>query len=75
MTMKKRLHWLVLAGLLCFKASAFSQDANFWIFLCFGQSNMEGFPGLEPQDHGPVDERCEVYVSKSLDGTAPDRDL
>ncbi len=32
-------------------------DKDFYIFLCFGQSNMEGFPGVEDQDRGPADER------------------
>lgn len=39
-----------LAVLLLLHANAFSQDPNFYIFLCFGQSNMEGFPGIEEQD-------------------------
>jgi len=30
--------------------TAFSQDQNFYIFLCFGQSNMEGHARFEPQD-------------------------
>jgi len=39
-----------LAVLLLLHTSAFSQDPNFYVFLCFGQSNMEGFPGIEEQD-------------------------
>jgi len=31
-------------------ANAFAQDPNFYIFLCFGQSNMEGAARIEPQD-------------------------
>jgi hypothetical protein len=31
-------------------ANVFSQDQNFYIFLCFGQSNMEGHARFEPQD-------------------------
>jgi hypothetical protein len=31
-------------------SSAFSQDKNFYIFLCFGQSNMEGNARFEAQD-------------------------
>jgi len=45
---------LVLAGLLWLNFDAFSQDPKFYIFLCFGQSNMEGFPGIEPQDKTEV---------------------
>jgi len=54
---------LVLTGLLLFHVSAFSQDTNFLVFLCFGQSNMEGFPGIEEQDKGPVDERFQVLAA------------
>ena len=43
--------------------SAFSQDPNFYIFLCFGQSNMEGYPGIELQDKGPVDERFQMMAA------------
>ena len=34
-----------------------AQDENFYIFLCFGQSNMEGAARPEPQDLEGVDER------------------
>ena len=43
--------------------SAFGQDTNFWIFLCFGQSNMEGFPGIEEQDKTGVDDRLKVFAA------------
>ena len=49
------LFWLVL--LLTIKAS--SQDQNFYIFLCFGQSNMEGNAKFEAQDT-TVDSRFQV---------------
>jgi len=61
MKMKSRL--LVLAGLLLFYVNAFSQDTNFWIFVCFGQSNMEGFPGIEQQDKTNVDDRFQVLAT------------
>jgi hypothetical protein len=38
---------------------ALSQDPDFYIFLCFGQSNMEGNARIEPQDT-TVDERFQV---------------
>ncbi len=38
-------------------------DKNFYVFLCFGQSNMEGFPGIEAQDKGPVDDRFKVLAA------------
>jgi alpha-L-fucosidase 2 len=54
---------LVLAGLLLLIVNAFSQDTNHFVFLCFGQSNMEGFPGVEAQDKGPVDDRFQVLAA------------
>ena len=39
------------------------QDKNFSIFLSLGQSNMEGFPGIEEQDKGPTDERFQVLAA------------
>ncbi len=52
----------VLLGLLLSGASVRAQDPNFYIFLCFGQSNMEGFPGVEPQDK-TVDPRFQVLAT------------
>ena len=40
-----------------FGLNAFSQDTNFWVFECFGQSNMEGFSGIQEQDQKNVDNR------------------
>ena len=53
----------LLAGLLLFSSAALAQNPNRFVFLCFGQSNMEGFPGIEEQDKGPVDERFEVLAA------------
>jgi hypothetical protein len=53
----------MLAGVLLLNESAFSQDTNLFVFLCFGQSNMEGFPGIEPPDKMPVDERLQVMAA------------
>jgi len=53
----------LLAGLIFLNANAFSQDTNLFVFLCFGQSNMEGFPGIEEQDKGPVDARLQVLAA------------
>ena len=50
---------LLFAGLLFTNAKVFSQDPNFYIFLCFGQSNMEGNPKAEAQD-SIVDPRFQV---------------
>jgi len=64
---------LTLAGLLLLSGCAHLQnqkaenknapDKHFYVFLCFGQSNMEGFPGIEPQDKGPVDDRFQVFAA------------
>ena len=56
--MKLKLALACLAALVSFTSNALADgpDTNFYIFLCFGQSNMEGFPGVEEQDK-TVDER------------------
>ena len=48
--MKMKTGLLLLGGLLMSAGNVPAQDTNFFIFLCFGQSNMEGFPGIEQQD-------------------------
>lgn len=40
-----------------------SPDKNFYIFLCFGQSNMEGFPGIEEIDKTNIDNRFRVLAA------------
>jgi len=60
--MKKKFV-LLLSGLLLLAANAFSQDTNFWIFLCFGQSNMEGFPGVPADYKTNVPSRFQVLAS------------
>jgi len=62
--MKIKPGLLLLAGLLWSTAtSAFSQDNKFYVFLCLGQSNMEGFPGIQAEDKGPVDDRFQVLAA------------
>jgi hypothetical protein len=39
---------------------SFSQDKKFYIFLCFGQSNMEGHAKIPPQDTVGVNPRFQV---------------
>jgi hypothetical protein len=56
---KMKYSLFVLVGLLCLSAQSFSQDKNFYIFLCFGQSNMEGNARVEAQD-SIVDSRFQV---------------
>jgi hypothetical protein len=57
--MKRISKLLMIAGMLLISISAFSQDKNFYIFLCFGQSNMEGAARAEAQD-SIVDSRFQV---------------
>ena len=61
--MKTSLRRLVFAGLLLLSVSIHAQDRNFFIFLCFGQSNMEGYPGIQEQDKGPVDARFQMLAA------------
>jgi alpha-L-fucosidase 2 len=61
--MKTKLSWCFVAGLLALNPGAVAHDTNFFVFLCLGQSNMEGFPGIEEQDKGPVDERFQVLAA------------
>ena len=55
--------FLVLATMLILNVKALAQDKNFYVFLSFGQSNMEGYPGIEEQDKGPVDGRFQVLAA------------
>ena len=50
----------LLTTLIFVNTKIFSQDPNFYIFLCFGQSNMEGNARPEAQDTTTVDERFQV---------------
>lgn len=60
--MKKKIfsQLIAVAALLLMTVSAYSQDPNFYIFLCFGQSNMEGNARIEAQDTVGVDPRFQV---------------
>lgn len=56
--MKKNSLFLLIAMFLI-SLNTFAQDPNFYIFLCFGQSNMEGNARIEEQDK-TVDSRFQV---------------
>jgi hypothetical protein len=60
--MKMKPGLVLFAWLLFAIMNVFSQDTNFYIFLSFGQSNMEGFPGVEEQDR-IVDNRFQVLAA------------
>jgi len=55
------------AALLLISIPSFSQDSNFYIFLCFGQSNMEGAAKFEAQDTTDVDQRFRVLEAVNCD--------
>lgn len=61
--MKASLPRFAIFALLLFAATASAQDRNFYIFLCFGQSNMEGFPGVPDADKQGVDPRFQVLAA------------
>lgn len=45
------------------RAPSAEPDPNFHVFLAFGQSNMEGFPGIEPQDTTGVNPRFRMLAA------------
>lgn len=62
LNIKKKIGSFALTGLLLANINAFSQDKNFYVYLCFGQSNMEGAARPEAQD-SIVDPRFQVMQS------------
>lgn len=58
--MKTKLGFL-LAGLMLLSSTVFAQDKNFHIYLCIGQSNMEGNARPEEQDK-TVDPRFQMLA-------------
>jgi hypothetical protein len=61
MNLKLKLGFILLAGLLL-NVKSFSQDPNFYIYLCIGQSNMEGAARAELQD-STVNPRFQVMAA------------
>ncbi len=61
--MTRLLRLLLLAGSVLVATTAYCEDKNFYVFLCLGQSNMEGFPGVQEQDKTGVDERFQVLAA------------
>ena len=50
-------------------------DPNFYIYICFGQSNMEGNAQWEAQDVGNVDPRFQMLATCNFNNTTPKRTL
>ena len=64
--MKKKIGWLLLIIILMVTATAAARpDPNFYIFLCFGQSNMDGAGRIEQQDR-TVDERFQFLAAVDM---------
>lgn len=57
--MKTQLKLILIVGFILSNMAALAQDPNFHIYLCFGQSNMEGNAKFEAQDT-IVDNRFQV---------------
>lgn len=66
---RKRSVTLIAIAVACFVFNGYSQepDPNFHVYLAFGQSNMEGFPGVEEQDKTGVDPRFQVLYAADAD--------
>lgn len=62
--MKTRILLIIIVTALLSNVRVVAQDPDFYIFLCFGQSNMEGAAMIEPQDT-TVDAR--FMVMETLD--------
>ncbi len=55
-----KLRFIALTCLTLLSLKSFSQDKNFYIFICFGQSNMEGNARIEAEDTTAVNSRFQV---------------
>ncbi len=62
---------LVTSSIALGSSQAAGSDPNFHVYLAFGQSNMEGFPGIEPQDKTGVNKRFQMLAA--VDFSTPAR--
>ena len=69
--MTKSLRQLAAAAVLLLAGSAAAQDSNFHIYLCLGQSNMEGYPGIPEEEKAWKNPRFQVLAA--VDFPALDR--
>lgn len=53
----------LIGCMLCLSAMMYAQDKNFHIYLCLGQSNMEGNARIESQDTVGVSDRFQVMAA------------
>jgi alpha-L-fucosidase 2 len=61
--MRLPLRLFAVIAALMWAVSARAQDPNFHIYLCLGQSNMEGFPGIPEADLAWSDPRFQVLAA------------
>ncbi|MBF4487796.1 sialate O-acetylesterase [Flavobacterium sp. CSZ] len=61
----KRINVLIftVVSLFVFNTGAFAQDHNFYIFICFGQSNMQGAAPIQSQDK-TINNRFKVFQAQ-----------
>ncbi|MGC4232844.1 MAG: sialate O-acetylesterase [Niabella sp.] len=64
---KMTLYFLMMALMLAFAFDSMAQDKNFHIYLCLGQSNMEGHSKPQAQDSVGVSDRFKVLASVDCD--------
>ena len=60
--MLRKLFIITLLAM-AFSADIKGQDPNFYVFLCFGQSNMEGAARPEPQDLEGISDRFQMMAA------------
>ena len=58
--MMTKISGILFAVVMLSCLKSFSQDKRFYIFLCFGQSNMEGNAKIQQEDTVGVDTRFKV---------------
>lgn len=64
---KRGLKLVLVLGFFLTSVNVFSQDPNFYIYLCFGQSNMDGQGTIESMDR-TVNNRFKVMQAVSCSG-------
>ena len=64
----KRLLTIIIGLLMVEANQLYAQDQNFWIFLCFGQSNMAGMAPIEEQDLTVSDRYLSMATTDGGDG-------
>lgn len=61
--MNNPLKRLALSALLLLTATVQARDENFYVFLCLGQSNMEGFPGIPEEEKSYQNSRFQLLAA------------